>query len=64
MEKVLLRLKKPWKIYKAGDVVSVPAGLLPKRMIENGTAGRYIKKRIKEYGNDDKDGGDSRTDQS
>jgi quercetin dioxygenase-like cupin family protein len=62
MEKVLLRLKKPWKIYKAGDVVSVPAGLLPKRMIENGTAERYIKKRIKKDGNDDKDSGDSRTD--
>jgi hypothetical protein len=42
-ELVYLRLLKPWKIYRSGDVVSVPAGIMPERMIRNGVAERYVK---------------------
>ena len=44
MELVKLRLLKHWKIYETGDVVEVPPGVLPQRMIENGTAIRYLPK--------------------
>jgi hypothetical protein len=43
-EKVLLKLLKYWKNYKPGDVVTVPAGILPERMIRNGVAARYVEK--------------------
>ena len=42
MEKVLLQLLKPWKCYIRGDVVPVPAGIMPLRMIKNKTAIRYV----------------------
>jgi hypothetical protein len=42
MEKVWLKLLKPWKSYEAGDVVSVPAGIMPLRMIRNKMAIRYV----------------------
>jgi hypothetical protein len=41
-ELVQLRLLKPWKIYDVGEVVTVPPGTLPERMIKNGTAERYL----------------------
>ena len=48
MEKVFLRLLKNWKSYKSGDVVSVPPGFLPMRMVENGTAEHYYKEKEEE----------------
>ena len=50
MELVKLKLLKYWKIYSPGDVVEVPPGVLPQRMIENGTAERYIPKKEKNNG--------------
>ena len=52
MELVKLKLLKHWKLYSPGDVVEVPPGVLPQRMIENGTAERYIPKQKK---NEDKE---------
>ena len=46
MEKVRLQLLKDWKNLKKGDVVSVPAGILPQRMIENKTAKHYTPKKV------------------
>lgn len=45
MERVLLQLLKPWKIYKRGDIVKVPQGIMPERMIRNKTAKRYVAKK-------------------
>jgi hypothetical protein len=42
MEKVWLKLLKPWKSYEAGDVVSVPPGIMPLRMLRTKTAKRYV----------------------
>ena len=52
MELVKLKLLKNWKCYAPGDVVEVPPGVLPQRMIENGTAERYVPKKSKAEADD------------
>lgn len=46
MEKVYLKLLKDWKDHKSGDVIQVTPGLLPMRMVENGTAKYYYKGKV------------------
>ena len=50
MEQIKLRLLKPFKYYKPGDVIRVMSNIMAHRLIDDGTAERYIPKKEKNNG--------------
>jgi len=50
MERIKLRLLKPFKYYKPGDVIRIASSILARHLIDDGTAERYTPKKEKNNG--------------
>jgi len=50
MEQIKLRLLKPFKYHKPGDVIRIASKILARHLIDGGFAERYIPKKEKNNG--------------